>query len=376
MLKDAVAILDIGSSKVVALIGERAVNNNFTIRAVSESSHYAYYNGEMEDEVGLQKAITEALDTVCSSAKVDIAELFVGIPGEFIKIKNKQHQILLNKRRKVKQSDVDDLYNGAFDGVKEDGWELIDRGAVYCFVDGNQRVAEPVGMVSESLSGYLTSFYCKTNILNSLKTILSAKKIKTVHYVPSPQAESQFLFSLEERYAFAVLVDVGYVSTSFSIILGNGLLYQSFLPIGGCHISGYLAKNLKVDFSLADKLKRKINLSLNNSVGGNYEVFVGDEQYSFDVSASNDIVGGVIDDLAQAIDKEIIKSQVKLPQANLAVSVTGGGLAFIRGGKERLASALEMPVNVVSPNVPFMNKPDESSKLSLLDYSLRLKKKK
>lgn len=376
MLKDAVAVLDIGSSKVTALIGERAVNNNFTIRAIAERTHEAFYDGSVDDLKSLESAVLGALDEVCVSAKVTVNELFIGVPGEFLTIRNKQYQILLNKRRTIKKKDVDELYDDAVEAVSEGEFELIDRSAVYYFIDGNSRVAEPIGEVSESLSGYLTFFLCKKVFLSAMRNVLAVRSIKKLRFVPVPLAESLYLFDRQERYAYVILVDVGYITTSVSIILGDGMLYQGAFPMGGGHVSAYLTQNLNIDFSLAEKLKRKINLSLNTGLNECYEVFVADEQHTFKVSVCNEIVCNVLDGIAEKIDKLLNESHVKLPHSNnVSISLTGGGISFMRGAKEYLSKRLEMGVGIVSPDIPFMNKPDESSKLSLLDYCLDYKKK-
>ncbi len=381
MHKDAVAILDIGSLKITALIGARGINNTFNIKAVAEKTHEAFYEGEITDITSLTKAIKSTVETISNTHKVNISEIFVGVPGEFLKIRNKQYQISLNKKRKIKQKDVDELYDSVAESINETDYEIIDRSAVYYFIDGNQRTAEPVGISSESLSGYLTFYLAKSNFLSEVKKILTESlKIKTVRFVPVPLCESLFLFSREERYAYVILADIGYLTTSLSIILGDGMLYQGSFPLGGGHITAYLNNILKIDefsFSIAENLKRKINLSVNEHLAEDYVVYVGDEEFNFKVASCNDIVKHVLTGICEKIDAHIKLSQVKLPfNKNITLSITGGGVAFMRGAREFIRNTVEMDVEIVSPSIPFMNKPDESSKISLLDYALKCKEKK
>ena len=55
---------------------------------------------------------------------------------------------------------------------------------------------------------------------------------------------------------------------------------------------------------------------------------------------------------------------------NAPIALTGGGVAYMRGAKEYLSSRLEMPIQLLTPQIPFMNKPDESALLSLLNEAL------
>ncbi len=102
---------------------------------------------------------------------------------------------------------------------------------------------------------------------------------------------------------------------------------------------------------------------------GNYVVLYGDEQYNFPVSSSNDVTRYVIDAIAEDFDKAILNSRVKLPH-NVSVSITGGGISYIRGGAEYLSGRIEMPVNIVRPKTAYMSKPDDSSSLAVLNYAL------
>ena len=165
------------------------------------------------------------------------------------------------------------------------------------------------------------------------------------------------------------MLDVGYITTDFSIIYGGGLLYTASTMTGGGFISAGLCELLNIDFPLAERLKRRINLSLPYDSDGIYELNWGEELYSFSQKKCNACVRNVLNDLVEFVDKAIVESRVKLPR-DAVIYLTGGGLSYIRGGKEYLFSGVEMPVYVTEPQLVYMSKPDETSKIALLNFAL------
>ena len=113
MLKDAVAVFDIGSSKVTGLIGENGVNKNFIIRAISEVKHEGFYDGALDDPQSLVFALKSAFKSVADTTKARIDEIFVGVPGDFCVTENRQHRVYYNRRKRLKKRDIDEFLTEA-----------------------------------------------------------------------------------------------------------------------------------------------------------------------------------------------------------------------------------------------------------------------
>ncbi len=372
MLKDTVAVIDIGSSKLTAIIGENGVNKNFVIRAISEQPLNAIFDGEIIDYNALTRALINALDSVCQTARVKISQVYVGVGGEFLEVVRRQHEISLPRKRRINSKILSDYYQSAIANISVANFKVIDQSATMFFVDGNMRVENPIGQVTQNLKGYVCAFLAKQDFVTKVEAVLKSRGVKTVIFVPIPLAEAKFLFSKEERFAYVLLLDVGFMTSSFSIIHGGGVIYNKAFPVGGGFISGYFAERLNVDGEIAERIKRKLNLYLPAEYESVYEVTYGDEVFSFSQKTCNDIAKSVLTEIAEHVDKAIATSHANIPN-DCVISLTGGGVSFIRGAKEFLFSQIEMPVELVSPNVIYMSKPDESSKLSLLNYALNEK---
>ena len=371
MIKDSVAVIDVGSSKITAMIGENGVNGNFVIRSVTEVPCEAFLNGEITDRGVLTSSISTAFNTICKTASVKVNKVFVSVGNQFIKTVNREYEKSYPRRKKIREKEVRQYFKEAEEvnrfTIKD--YTLIDKRAVFFNLDGNRRVESILGETTMNVRGYITFFFALEDYVSTIKNIFAGLGVDTVQFVSTAIAEAYLLFTSDERFSFRILLDVGYITTDFSIIYGGGLLYTASFMTGGGFISAGLCELLNIDFPLAERLKRRINLSLPYDSDGIYELNWGEELYSFSQKKCNSCVRNVLNDLVEFVDKAIVESRVKLPR-DAVIYLTGGGLSYIRGGKEYLFSGVEMPVYVTEPQLVYMSKPDETSKIALLNFAL------
>ena len=119
---------------------------------------------------------------------------------------------------------------------------------------------------------------------------------------------------------------------------------------------------------MAEKLKRKTNLSCISS-GSTLDVIDGENGEYYPVNDVKDSIKYSLDELCENIANSFEQSGYVIPEY-VPLYITGGGITYIRGAKEHLANRLGMSVEVVAPKVPLMDKPIESTVLSLLDLAL------
>ncbi len=367
MLKDAVAVIDVGSYSLTALIGENGINNNFTIRAIRKCVHDAF-DGDKINEGNLYNAVSKSLKSVSASAKARLNKVYVGVPGEFLRLFNTEQRAFYNRKKRIRPKDLTEFFDGACHGLDTGDYEIISRNAVCFLIDGGLRCDDVLGLKTSSLSSYVSVYGARRDFMEIMRKMLKSLKVDEVVFIPVTLAEGSLLFTKEERRTTQILLDVGYSTSQLTVLSGDGALFERVFPVGGGHITAYLYDKFNVEFDVAERLKRKINLSIHMDVG-NYVVLYGDEQYNFPVSSSNDVTRYVIDAIAEDFDKAILNSRVKLPH-NVSVSITGGGISYIRGGAEYLSGRIEMPVNIVRPKTAYMSKPDDSSSLAVLNYAL------
>lgn len=366
-MQHQVVVLDIGSSKVTALIGERGVNKTFLIKGFSEREYDGFTDGKFLNVEAFRDAVKTVVLEVKEITRSHIEKVYVGVPGEFTTVITKNHHISFPKKKKIKERDLDELFDVAFP-FKGESYRIINRSAVWYELDDYRKLADPIGCVSEILKGNLSYVLCDVSFINTLSPILNEIGVKEIEYVSSALAEILYLFEAEQRDRICVLADIGYITSSFTIAKGDGIIYQKSFSYGGGYITAILADILNVDMEIAEKLKRKINLTCGES-GGNYRIIDGDNEYNFSAKNVNDIVMYSLDELCESISACLADAKIAIPEY-VPLSVTGGGISYIRGGKEHLSGRLNMLVEVEAPKLPHLNKPIESSYIALLDLAL------
>ena len=367
MQKKQVAVLEVGSSKITAVVGERGINKTFVIKGRYSYDYDGFENGAFFDEENIKHILLEAGEDIKTTSGGKIDTVYVSVPGEFTEVVVKQSQISFSKKKKIQEQDVDALFDAAF-VLSSTKYTLINRSAIVYELDDFRRLANPVGEVSEILKGKLSFIVCNNYFIEAIKPTLKAIGFSTVEFVSAMLAQSMYLIDAETRDRTALLIDVGYISTTLSIIRGDGLLYQKSFTYGGGYITASIVEKFAIDFPYAEKMKRQVNLSRIQSSQA-LDVIECDNGEYYALGDVQQAITSSLDELCEKISGAIEQSGVIVPEY-VPLKVTGGGISYIRGAKEHLSGRLGMVVEIVAPKVPLMDKPTESTVLSILDLAL------
>lgn len=368
MRKSSVTVLDIGSSRITCANAERGINNTFVMKGYMSRDYAGFFEGVFLDEAEFTDVVVFCIKQIEENIRGKVDTVYVGVPGEFTTVVLRDKQLALNKQRKITESDLAELYDSAFD-LKTKRYSLINRSAIFFSLDDTRRIVNPVGATARVIKGHLSFVLCDNYFINTISPILKKAGVKNIEFVSSPLAEALYLFEPETRDRTSVLIDIGYISTSFSIVRGDSIIYQKGFAYGGGNIVAELTRQLDIDPDIAEKLKRKINLSCASRESGEYVVIDGDKEYCFPVARVNQIVFNSLDELCDNVGICLYDYDFELPEY-VPLSVTGGGICFIRGAKEYLSNRLNVSVEKIAPQIPHMNKPTDSSLASLLDIAL------
>ncbi|MBR3864378.1 MAG: rod shape-determining protein [Clostridia bacterium] len=372
MTKDAVAVLEVGSQKITCIIGQKGVNGTFLIKSLAECEYEGFCDGDFFDIPSLTGAVKEVLSKTAQTARTTLDKLYVSVPGEFSTARTKEHALAFARKKRIRKREISDLHNSLSLADKSE-YVITDTSAVYYTLDDNRRVHNPEGVVSYKLGGLLSYLFAKKSYVRLLTNICKSAGVSNVEFISETLAEAKYLISSEDKDVKHIIIDIGYLTTNVYITLGDGVLYQTAFSYGGGYITADLMKGLDIDFELAERLKRKVNLGYDINYEGNYLLVINDEDYPLPLQKTNFTVRFCLDKLASLIDEALHACPLDL-RINTPIGITGGGIAYMRGAKEYMASMLEMPVQILSPNIPYMNKPEESACLSLLNEALERSK--
>lgn len=368
MRPNCVAVLDIRSSDMTAIVGGRGVNNTFIIKSKYTCSYDGYAEGELIDIESFVAAVTDAVKSTLS-ASGGIKKFFIGVPGEFLRLVNADKAISFQTAKKITSGDCSQLL-AACEPESDGKWKTIRRSTLYYVLSDKRKLINPVGSVSDSLQGKCCFYQCKNSFIELLSSVFAGfKEISSVNLIPSNYAEAMYLVEPEIRDECAVLFDLGYISSTYSVICGNGLLFSESFSVGIGHIAFYLMTELDIPFEVAQVFLSAVNLNAKEKLSATEEYTYEGETYSFPAAKLREIIREGLDGVCETIE-ECRRNFTGRNIDGKPLLITGEGIKTVRGTAEHLSGRLVKAVEVVAPKVPYYDKPHFSSVFSLLDTAL------
>ncbi len=367
MIRKSVAVLDVRSSEVCVLVGERGVNHTFVFKA-SRTEQFDGFDedGCFYDTNSYRSAIERAISAVEQVCGERIKTLYVGVPGAFTLVLPKQHEISFSSPRKIGQKELDTLFESGREEVEN---HRFIRATSMVFVTGdNRRVVNPVGLTSSTLSGLLSYFYCDERFALATEEALNGLRIKA-RYLPSELAQANYLIPSETRDEYAYFLDVGFLSSTISVLLGNGVLAQKNIWSGRGQIAMRLITAFSLPYDGALALLSRVSLYRKLTVP-TMEFFWKGQNYEIDLARLSEEVKQGLDGLCEQVSaflEECTAEELEFKP----VYVTGEGLSDVRGALEHISKRISRVCEEVAPALPYYNKPSASSKISLVDLAVQ-----
>ena len=366
-----VSVLDFGSSKISVMIAESGINNTFNIRGTGEVEYAGFYNGSFVEPEKLYEAIANCILKAETNSGLKIEKLHIGVPAEFTFVECKNSSVAFNKKVKIGEQEIADLFSLASRDVKYENSTIISRSPIYFVLDDSRKVIDPKGEYSTRLSGLVSFVLADNKFIELIDGIFKNMGLREVEYVSASLAESMYLLDPQVRDSGAILIDVGYLTSSVAYVKGDGLMNLNQFSVGGGHISADLCQVLQISFKEAENLKRKVVLSLAATDSDFYEVTVNGNITPVSAKLANEIVSSRLDMIVELINRCLTKMK---GNSYLPIYITGGGICLLKGGKDYISKGIGENVEILSSKVPQLGKPTYSSVLGLLDLALKEKK--
>ena len=374
MKNESVAILDVRSYEVTFFLGSRGVNGTFVFCGSHTEKYEGFSTEGFFSEESFRLAVLTAVNSVRQNYGGVIGEIYVGVPSSFVSVCTKGHTSSFPKKRKISAQDVDALYeSGLSDLLKEE--RCIRRSDMYFTLGDNRKYfsAEDLyGVPTTLLKGALCYYFVSDTFYDAATSVLKELGVEDVRFLPSTLAQALYLLPSKKREGYAFLLDVGFVTTSVSVVYGNGIVHEETFNCGEGTILVDLMQKLDVEFETAEEILMASNVS-----GGSVPkdlMWTSDRgDLSFPVQTINDIVKCALDVMCENVENFFGKYYREKNMTALAVnpiSITGEGIGGVAGAAEHIAGRLNRLTEIVAPALPYYDKPAFSSRFALLNMAL------
>lgn len=379
MKNKSVAILDIRSKEITFLLGSKGVNGTFVFSGNHTEPYEGYSVEGFIDEESFRRAVLAAITSVRQTYEGTIDELYVGVPSCFVSVQTKGHTISFPSKRKVSSQDVDALFESGLNDLMRAG-HCIRKSGMYFTLGDNRKYFQAkdlYGVPTTMLKGALCYYFVSEPFYEGMKKLFLSLGFENVQFMPSTLAQATYLLPQKRREGYAFLLDVGFLTTSISVIYGNGIVHEESFNCGVGTILVSLMEAFKVDYSQAEEILAAANIS-GGSFPKNMQFALESGEKQFSVQEINDVIKVGLDMTCERVDKFFARYYKDKNAAGLMVnpiSVTGEGVNEIKGLAEHVSKRLNRLTEIVYPELPFFGKPSFSSRIGLLNAALADKEK-
>lgn len=242
--------LDIGTTKIVAIIGKQNEYGKIEILGIGKSKSLGVHRGVVNNITQTIKSIQQAVEEAEANSGLKIGSVVVGIAGQHIR--SLQHSDYITRKDSeevIGEEDVDTLCNQVHKLIMLPGEEIIHVLPQEYKVDGQAEIREPIGMYGGRLEA---NFHVVVGQVVSIKNVgrcIKSAGLDLGNITLEPLASSDAVLSQEEKEAGVALIDIGGGTTDLAIFKDGIIRHTAVIPFGG----GVITEDIKEGCSIIEK---------------------------------------------------------------------------------------------------------------------------
>jgi len=366
--------LDIGTSKVVAIVGE--INPEGTLEIIGIGSHSSR---------GLKKGVVINIDSTVQSIQraVEEAELmagcqihsvYAGIAGNHIRSLN-SHGIVAIRDREVFRPDIDRVIDAAQAVAIPADQKILHILPQEYVIDSQEGVKEPLGMSGVRLEAKVHLVTCAVNAAQNIEKCIRQCGLEVDDIILEQLASSHAVLTDDEKELGVCLVDIGGGTSDIAIFTEGAIRHTAVIPIAGDQVTNDVAMALRTPTPNAEEIKIKYACALASLAGENETIQVPSVGERQDRSLSRQALAEVVEpryeELFNLIQAELRRSGFEHLMA--AGIVLTGGTSKMEGVVELAEEIFHMPVSVGKPRcfsglADIVRNPIYATAVGLLQY--------
>lgn len=372
---DIIVSLDIGTSKVRAIIGELN-NGTINIVGVGSAESEGIRKGSIVDIDQTVNSIRSAIDHAERMVGIQISDVVVGITGNHIGLQDSHGVVAVsNEDREIGNEDIDRVIQAAKVIALPPEREIIEIVPKQYIVDGLEGIQDPRGMIGVRLEVDATIVTgAKTAVHNLVRCVEKADLTVSAIALMS-LAAGQLALSKDEKMMGTALVDIGAGATTISIFEGGNLTATSTLPIGGEFITNDISIGLRTQTEAAERIKLKYGCAIVADAEADQVFKVSRIGSNAEKEFSQVDLASIIEPRVQEIFHLIYNEVNRIAKDGFAGGyVLTGGTAAMPGVLEVAQHELDSSVRIAVPDYIGVRDPSFTGGVGVIQYVSKLMK--
>lgn len=370
--------LDIGTSKVVAIVGQSKADGTLEIIGIGAQPSHGIKRGVVVDIEATVRSIQRAVQEAELMAGCEIHSVYVGIAGSHVSSTN-SHGIVGIRDREVLPSDVERVIDAARAVAMPADQRVLHVLPQEYVVDNQDGVREPAGMSGVRLEARVHLVNCAVNAAQNIEKCVRRCNLQVESLILEQLASSYSVLTEDERELGVCLVDIGGGTTDIAIFTDGAIRYTANIAVAGDHVTNDIAMALRTPKQYAEEIKIKYACALTSMVGEDETIQVPSVGERPPRTLSREVLARVVEPRYEEI-YSLILAEIK--RSGFYDLIPGG--IVLTGGSSKMEGAIELAEEVFHMSVrqgmprgvagltDVVNNPIYSTSVGLLLYAQRM----
>ena len=250
--------LDIGTTKIVAMIGKTNEYGKLQILGVGKSKSLGVHRGVVNNITQTIQSIQQAILEAEAEASQKIEQVTVGIAGQHIRsLQHSDYITRPNSELVIEESDIERLINQVHKLVMLPGEEIIHVLPQEFKVDGQAEIKEPIGMYGGRVEANFHVVVGQVSAIRNIGRCVQSAGLDLERITLEPLASANAVLSQEEKEAGVALIDIGGGTTDLAVFKDGIIRHTAVIPFGGNVITEDIKEGCSIIEKQAELLKIK-----------------------------------------------------------------------------------------------------------------------
>lgn len=372
--KNLIVGLDIGTSKVVAIVGEITPDGNIDVIAIGSHPSMGLKKGVVINIESTVHSIQRAIEEAELMAGCQIHSVYTGIAGSHIRSLN-SHGVVAIREHEVTQSDVDRVIDAAKAVAIPADQKILHILPQQFMIDSQDGIKEPIGMSGVRLESKVHMVTGSVSAAQNIVKCIRRCGLEVDDIILEQLASSYAVLTEDEKELGVCLIDIGGGTTDLAVFTQGYIRHTAVIPIAGDQVTNDIAVALRIPTQNAETIKLKHACAL---------VELASSEEMFDISGVSDrpsrrlsratlaeVVEPRYEELFNLVYTELQRQG--LDEVIRSGIVVTGGCAKMEGVVELAEDIFRMPVRLGLPRyvtglVDVLRNPIYATGIGLLLY--------
>ena len=347
--EDLIVGLDIGTTKICAIVAERT-ENGLDVVGMGTHPSRGLRKGVVVDIEATVSSIKQAVEEAELMADCEISSVYAGIAGGHIDGFN-SHGIVAVKDREVSRGDVRRVIDAAKAVAIPMDREVIHIIPQEFIIDDQDGIREPLGMSGVRMEAKIHIVTAAVTSAQNIVKCANKAGLNVVDIVLEPLASAEAVLAGDERDLGVCLVDIGGGTTDIAVFAEGSIKHTSVLGLGGYHITNDIAVGLRTPFDEAERIKKRFGMASARYLGSDDVLSVpsvgGRRPREISRKILCEIIEPRVDEILSLARQEVEKAGLerRIPSG----LVLTGGCSSLAGIADLAEEIFEAPVRLGSP---------------------------